>query len=174
MTDPDRIESAGTGEWTADAVRTLIRKNLEPGIRESGMKPEAIGEDDDLFAMGIVDSYGLVELIVAVEGARGHRQVVDANQRLSRLLESAAPEALVDEARGNGRWLILAGHEMAESGPQTTRLRALEALSRYVSDPANGIWVDTVDAVARHVLEHRRSTRSLAEEPERGHRPSPE
>ena len=73
MTNPDRIESADTGEWTADALRNLIRKNLESGIRESGMKPDAVGDDDDLFAMGIVDSYGLVELVVAVEGATGLR-----------------------------------------------------------------------------------------------------
>ena len=37
--------------------------------------------------------------VVVVEDAKRHQQVVDANQRLSRLLDGAAPEALVDEAR---------------------------------------------------------------------------
>jgi peptidoglycan/xylan/chitin deacetylase (PgdA/CDA1 family) len=64
-------------------------------------------------------------------------------------------KALVEEAAEGGRWLILAGHEMADSGPQATSLEALEALARYVQDPANEVWVDTVGTVAEYVLDHR-------------------
>ena len=65
MTDQSTEKSTDTSEWTLESVRALIRENLEPGIRESGMKQEEIGDDDDLFAMGVVDSYSLVELVVA-------------------------------------------------------------------------------------------------------------
>jgi peptidoglycan/xylan/chitin deacetylase (PgdA/CDA1 family) len=66
--------------------------------------------------------------------------------------------ALIEEAAEGGRWLILAGHEMADAGPQATSLKTLEALARYVADPANGIWVETVGAVAEYVVENRRSS----------------
>ena len=67
-------------------------------------------------------------------------------------------KALVEEAAEGGRWLILAGHEMADTGPQATSLRALEALARWVRDPANGVWVETVGAVAEYVLQTRGSS----------------
>jgi hypothetical protein len=57
----------------------------------------------------------------------------------------------VDKAVAGGRWLILAGHEIGESGPQTTRTATLAALCRYAKDPKSGLWVDTVDAVSAHV-----------------------
>ena len=58
---------------------------------------------------------------------------------------------LVDKAAAEGRWLILAGHEIGESGPQTTRAATLAALCRYAKDPKSGLWIDTVDAVSAHV-----------------------
>jgi peptidoglycan-N-acetylglucosamine deacetylase len=58
---------------------------------------------------------------------------------------------LVDKALAEGRWLILAGHEVGESGPQTTRVATLSALCRYAKDPGNGLWVDTVEVVSGHV-----------------------
>ena len=67
--------------------------------------------------------------------------------------------ALIEEAAEGGRWLILAGHEMADTGPQATSLKTLEALARYVEDSENGIWIDTVGSVAEFVLEHRPSSR---------------
>jgi peptidoglycan/xylan/chitin deacetylase (PgdA/CDA1 family) len=57
-------------------------------------------------------------------------------------------KALIDKAAAQGRWLILAGHEMNNGGRQTTRLSTLDALCRYVTDPANGIWIDTVEHIA--------------------------
>jgi peptidoglycan/xylan/chitin deacetylase (PgdA/CDA1 family) len=66
--------------------------------------------------------------------------------------------ALIEEAAKESRWLILAGHEMADTGPQATSLETLDALARYVLDPANGIWVDTVGAVAEYILEQRGSS----------------
>lgn len=58
---------------------------------------------------------------------------------------------LIEAARKSGQWLVLAGHEMAESGPQTTRLAMLRKLCAYAKDPANGIWIAPVSEVANYV-----------------------
>ena len=62
-------------------------------------------------------------------------------------------QALLDHAiDDDGGWLVLFGHDVGpHGGRQVTRTDALDALCRYATDPANGIWLDTVDAVARHV-----------------------
>ena len=58
---------------------------------------------------------------------------------------------LVDSARESGQWLVLAGHEIGHSGRQTTLIRMLEQLVPYLKDPANKIWFETVESVARYV-----------------------
>ena len=63
---------------------------------------------------------------------------------------------LLETAREQGQWLVLAGHEMGESGPQTTRLAMLEALIQYTADPANGIWLAPVGEVGEYVKAQRR------------------
>lgn len=63
---------------------------------------------------------------------------------------------IIEEARKNGQWLVLAGHEMADSGAQTTRLAMLRKLCAYAKDPANGIWIAPVGEVARYVKEERK------------------
>lgn len=62
---------------------------------------------------------------------------------------------LVAEAARDGRWLIFVGHEIGEKGFQITDACALEALCKYLRDPANGFWVDTVEKIAKYVVEHR-------------------
>ena len=63
---------------------------------------------------------------------------------------------IIEEARKSGQWLVLAGHEMADSGPQTTRLAMLRKLCAYAKDPANGIWIAPVGEVARYVKAERK------------------
>lgn len=63
---------------------------------------------------------------------------------------------VVQIAQKNGQWLVLAGHEMGDSGPQTTRLAMLKKLIAYAQDPANGIWIAPVGTVGRYVNEHRK------------------
>ena len=63
--------------------------------------------------------------------------------------------ALVERARNTGHWLVLAGHEMGTSGPQTTRVGMLEQLVPYLQDPENGIWFETVSVVARYLRDRR-------------------
>ena len=58
---------------------------------------------------------------------------------------------LVESAREAGQWLILAGHEMASEGPQTTRIEMLEQLIPYLQDPKNEVWFETVANVARYL-----------------------
>src|SRR5690606_10513838 len=48
---------------------------------------------------------------------------------------------LVKSASAKGQWLILAGHETADQGNQTSYLSMLRKLCEYANDPANGIWI---------------------------------
>ena len=63
---------------------------------------------------------------------------------------------LIERAKQNGHWLILGGHEMGESGHQTTRLSMLRKLLEYARDPANGVWIAPMGIVAEYVNEKRR------------------
>jgi peptidoglycan/xylan/chitin deacetylase (PgdA/CDA1 family) len=65
---------------------------------------------------------------------------------LKPLLESAAAE---------GRWLVLAGHEIGDGGFQTTLTKTVDDLCRYATDPANGLWIDTVGTIGRYVIDKR-------------------
>lgn len=62
---------------------------------------------------------------------------------------------LISQAKNNHQWLILAGHEMAEDGNQTTRLSMLRQLLAYAKDPANGIWIAPVGEVATYIRDKR-------------------
>ena len=58
---------------------------------------------------------------------------------------------LIETTKKQGGWLILAGHEMNDSGNQTSHLSTIEALCKYATDPSNGIWIDNVHNVASYV-----------------------
>ncbi len=62
---------------------------------------------------------------------------------------------LIENARRSGQWLILAGHETDNQGSQTSYLETIEAICRYASDPANGIWIDNVDNIATYITGQR-------------------
>jgi peptidoglycan/xylan/chitin deacetylase (PgdA/CDA1 family) len=64
-------------------------------------------------------------------------------------------KSLIEEAKSKGLWLIFAGHEMNEEGSQTSRLATIEAICKYASDPANGIWIDNVHNIAAYLKEKR-------------------
>ncbi len=63
---------------------------------------------------------------------------------------------LLQQAKANKQWLVLAGHEMGESGAQTTRLTMLKKLIEYAQDPANGIWLAPVGTIASYVQDQKR------------------
>jgi peptidoglycan-N-acetylglucosamine deacetylase len=60
-------------------------------------------------------------------------------------------------AAKSGGWLVLAGHEIGKAGNQTTEAAVLEPFLKYANDPANGIWLDTVDTIARYIQTQRGS-----------------
>ena len=62
---------------------------------------------------------------------------------------------MIETAKASGGWLILAGHEMNIEGYQTSRLETIEAICKYASDPANGIWIDNIHNVAAWVKKER-------------------
>ena len=66
---------------------------------------------------------------------------------------------LVEAAAGEGRWLVFVGHEIGRTAYQTTDAEVLERLCRYATDPANGLWIDTVGNIARHVEAARKARR---------------
>jgi len=59
--------------------------------------------------------------------------------------------SMIEHAAGDSRWLILAGHEVSEGGGQAVLPDTLESVCKHASDPANGIWIDTVETIARYV-----------------------
>ncbi len=65
---------------------------------------------------------------------------------------------LIDRTVANGGWLVFCGHDIGEGGRQTTRSSTLKALCEYAQDPANGLWLDTVQAVAGYILKQRAGT----------------
>lgn len=70
----------------------------------------------------------------------------------------------VDTAIEQGRWLVIAGHEINESGRQTTIAPALDALCRYCNERED-VWIDTVANVATrliHVREAQGETACIA------------
>ncbi len=63
-------------------------------------------------------------------------------------------EELLNNARDQGGWLVLAGHEIGEPGNQTTWSSMLEKLCAYATDPDNEIWIAPVGTVAEYVHTH--------------------
>lgn len=60
---------------------------------------------------------------------------------------------LIDQTAKNGKWLVLCGHNISPSGTGlTTFTSTLEELCKYVNDPANGLWIDTVENIGKYVL----------------------
>jgi hypothetical protein len=61
----------------------------------------------------------------------------------------------VSQAAELGGWVIFVGHEIGEKAFQVTDATALAALCIYLKDPAQGIWVDTVENVGQYILQQR-------------------
>lgn len=75
---------------------------------------------------------------------------------------------LTTAAAGRGAWLVFAGHEIGEPGPQCTQAAVLEQFLTYTADPANGIWLDTVAAVAKYVQARQLSAATVEPQAPRG------
>jgi len=62
---------------------------------------------------------------------------------------------MIEAARKNGQWLVLAGHDTQDSGNQATFLSMLREFARYANDPANGIWIASIGTIAEYIKETR-------------------
>ena len=72
--------------------------------------------------------------------------------------------ALLEAGLAENGWLVFAGHDFGKPARQTTSLDAIQAVWKFASDPANGVWVDTVGAIAEYVATQR-NARVLGEVP---------
>lgn len=65
-------------------------------------------------------------------------------------------KAIVETARQNNGWVVFAGHDIAaKPARQVTEIASLEQFIKYAQDPANLVWLDTVERVARHIQSRR-------------------
>jgi hypothetical protein len=56
---------------------------------------------------------------------------------------------MLETAAAQGRWLVLAGHDIGgQPGPFTTRVSLLRALAEYLKAPERNLWVAPVGSVA--------------------------
>lgn len=62
---------------------------------------------------------------------------------------------LLENAKKIGAWLVLAGHDVGDSGNQTTRVEMLKKLIAYTQDPANGVWIAPMGEIANYVQNQR-------------------
>ncbi len=58
----------------------------------------------------------------------------------------------IDRAAQAGGWLVFAAHDVGDFERQAMAADVLDAVCRYCAEPANGIWIDTVAAIAAHVV----------------------
>lgn len=62
---------------------------------------------------------------------------------------------IMDRTLANGGWLVFCGHDVGDGGRQVTLVSTLKALCEYAQDPANGVWLDSVETISRHILKQR-------------------
>jgi len=65
----------------------------------------------------------------------------------------------INKATEQGGWVIFVGHDIGHKAFQVTDTIALAALCKYMQDPANGVWVDTVKNIGEYVVKQRASLR---------------
>ncbi|MEZ4776842.1 MAG: polysaccharide deacetylase family protein [Bacteroidia bacterium] len=61
----------------------------------------------------------------------------------------------ITSATESGQWLVFAGHEIGDSGAQTTRVAMLERLIAYAQNPENGIWLAPVKEINTYIARQR-------------------
>jgi len=66
-------------------------------------------------------------------------------------LDFAQMKRIVEDAVKEGKWVIFVGHEIGERHHQTTDINALEHLCDYLNDPANEIWLGTVQEIGGYI-----------------------
>ena len=54
------------GALTSESVRAFVLENLAPALAEARIDPASVGDDFDLLTSGLIDSLGILELIMDV------------------------------------------------------------------------------------------------------------
>jgi peptidoglycan/xylan/chitin deacetylase (PgdA/CDA1 family) len=62
---------------------------------------------------------------------------------------------LIDQAIEEGRWLILAGHDIGDGTRQAVSVSSLNELCRYARDLETELWTDTVSSIAEFLAARR-------------------
>jgi acyl carrier protein len=62
---------------SSQEVRSVVLRTLEERLAENGIDPSKIPDDFDLLTQGIIDSMGVLELIVEIEGHFGIKLDLD-------------------------------------------------------------------------------------------------
>jgi acyl carrier protein len=52
-------------------VRSFLLERLEPDLRDAGIEPATLSDETDLFAVGVIDSLGIVGLVSVVSDRYG-------------------------------------------------------------------------------------------------------
>jgi peptidoglycan/xylan/chitin deacetylase (PgdA/CDA1 family) len=151
-------------DYTIDRMRTELLESNKAIEAATGVRPVTFAYTCGHSFVGrgraTVSTVPLVsELFLAGRGWLAESSNDPAFVDLAQLLgypmddvEFAALKPVVDEAIANGRWLVLAGHDIGEEpGPQVTRVSMLRDLLAYLGAPERKVWVDTVARVAEHV-----------------------
>jgi peptidoglycan/xylan/chitin deacetylase (PgdA/CDA1 family) len=150
--------------FTLDRIRADLTEANDAIERATGVRPVTFaypcGQKFVGRGRGVTSYVPVVsELFLAGRGwldeGANDPSVVDLAQILGYPMDDVDFETLkpvLDEAMGQGRWLVLAGHDIgAEPGHQVTRLSMLRALLAYADDPAHGVWLETVGHVAEAI-----------------------
>ncbi len=159
-------QSSSLEEYTLERMRAeLVEANLKLEAL-LGVKPQVYAYPCGLTYVGKgrqTQSFVplIAELFLAGRGwlderpndvLRGDLAQITGVKMDGETLESLLP--MFELSQKEGRWLVLAGHDTAESGTGlTTHLSLLRDLAAYAKDPANGIWVAPIGEVAAYVKE---------------------
>jgi acyl carrier protein len=54
-------------KFTADEVRDFLTAKYSEAIRGMGLDPAAVGDDFDFLLSGVVDSFGILEMVSSIE-----------------------------------------------------------------------------------------------------------
>lgn len=55
------------GPLAAQDIHSFVLDQLAPALADAELEPAAVGDDFDLVESGLVDSFGLLEILTAVE-----------------------------------------------------------------------------------------------------------
>jgi peptidoglycan-N-acetylglucosamine deacetylase len=84
-------------------------------------------------------------------------------------LDFAQMKKIVDDAATTGRWVIFVGHDIGSRAFQVTDVAALRQLCDYLKDPANGVWLGTVDEIGAYVRDHQNLSRESSNRSQPSH-----